>query len=122
MTNAEKFEEVFGIKIDEYPDTLCDIADHDICVNASDCSHCRLHKFWEKQYRKKRSDQRVYVVSYIAGVGYAMDNYHDEPVVTVFDNKAAAKNCYKQFKKEGKCAVSLDSCRVYKTFKVKEDE
>lgn len=54
MTNAEKFEEIFGIKIDEYPDDLCDIADHEICMNASGCSKCPLNHFWKKQYRKKK--------------------------------------------------------------------
>lgn len=64
---------------------------------------------------------RVYVVSYIMGVGYTTDSLPDEPVVTVFNNKEAAKKCYEQFKKEGKYSVSLDRCPIYKTFKVKED-
>lgn len=55
MTNAEKFEEIFGIKIDEFPADICDIVDHHICVDASDCAHCKAHKFWEKQYRKKKA-------------------------------------------------------------------
>ena len=55
MTNAEKFEEVFGIKIDEYPGDVCDIADHQICIDASDCHHCPLHKFWDKRYKEKKA-------------------------------------------------------------------
>lgn len=56
MTNAEKFEEVFGIKIsDEYPADPCDMADHHICINAPSCSRCPLKGFWGKQYRKKKA-------------------------------------------------------------------
>lgn len=56
MTNAEKFEEVFGVKIDkDCPGDPCCIADHQICIDASDCHHCPLHKFWKKQYRKKKA-------------------------------------------------------------------
>ena len=54
MTNAEKFKEVFGIKIDEYPGTLCDIADHSYCIDASDCHHCKLFNFWKRKYRKTK--------------------------------------------------------------------
>ena len=57
MTNAQKFEEVFGIKIDEHPADLCDIADHEICMNHS-CSHCPLHKFWEKQYLEEKKAKK----------------------------------------------------------------
>lgn len=53
MTNAEKFEEVFGIKIDEYPDDLCSIADREICVNHNCDKRCPLYHFWEREYRKK---------------------------------------------------------------------
>lgn len=53
MTNAEKFEEVFGIKIDEYAEDPCDIAYHDICVNHSCGKSCPLYHFWKKEYRKK---------------------------------------------------------------------
>lgn len=52
MTNAEKFEEVFGIKIDEYPADLCDTADHKYCTNSNDCPDCVLYHFWDKEYNK----------------------------------------------------------------------
>lgn len=50
MTNAEKFEEVFGIKIDEYPDDPCSIADHKYCTNSNACTDCTLFHFWDKDY------------------------------------------------------------------------
>lgn len=50
MTNAEKFEKVFGIKIDEYPSDLCDIADHKYCKNCITCHDCELFKFWGREY------------------------------------------------------------------------
>ena len=54
MTNAEKFEKVFGIKIDVYPADLCDIVDHDICVNANSCDDCPVYHFWEKEYKETK--------------------------------------------------------------------
>ncbi len=57
MTNAEKFEEVFGIKIDEFPAGICDIVDHSICIDAKSCVKCKLYHFWEKQYRKKNKKE-----------------------------------------------------------------
>ena len=53
MTNAEKFEEVFGIKIDEYPDDLCSSADNKYCINSATCGDCVLFHFWDKEYIKK---------------------------------------------------------------------
>lgn len=54
MTNAEKFEEVFGMKIDKYyAEDPCDMVDHEICVNHSCSKGCPLYHFWEKEYRKK---------------------------------------------------------------------
>lgn len=58
MTNAEKFEEVFGIKIDDVPSNICDIADRSICRNANGCVNCELYHFWEKQYRKKNKKKK----------------------------------------------------------------
>jgi len=52
MTNAEKFEKVFGIKIDDIcPSDPCDIIDHNICINANGCVDCPVHNFWEKEYK-----------------------------------------------------------------------
>ena len=50
MTNAEKFEEVFGIKVDECPSGICHIADDSYCQNASGCDKCELYNFWEQKY------------------------------------------------------------------------
>ncbi len=50
MTNAEKFEKVFGIKIDDYPSDICDIADHKYCIDANNCHECTIFKFWSKEY------------------------------------------------------------------------
>ena len=48
MTNAEKFEEVFGIKIDEnYPAGICKTISHDICDE-----ECPAYKFWDRKYKK----------------------------------------------------------------------
>lgn len=53
MTNAEKFEEVFGIKIDEnYPEDICQSIDHNICVE-HDCSDCPAFKFWDQEYKEE---------------------------------------------------------------------
>lgn len=57
MTNAEKFEKVFGIKIDDtYPSDPCDIVDHNICVDANSCGDCPVHNFWEKEYKEIKDD------------------------------------------------------------------
>lgn len=50
MTKAEKFEEVFGIKIDDYPSDICDIAHHKYCNNANSCHDCVIFKFWKQEY------------------------------------------------------------------------
>lgn len=53
MTNAEKFEEVFGVKIDEYPSDACDIFDHSICIDHGSCTMaCPAYKFWSRKYKK----------------------------------------------------------------------
>lgn len=53
MTNAEKFEKVFKIKIDDdfCPPDPCFIVDHNICDNANSCGDCPVHNFWEKEYK-----------------------------------------------------------------------
>ena len=50
MTNAEKFKEVFGLEIDDFPADPCDIVDHNVCVN-HDCYSCPLHNFWTKDWQ-----------------------------------------------------------------------
>jgi hypothetical protein len=53
MTNAEKFEEVFGIKIDEnYPAPICKCIDIHICESSIDCSECPAFYFWEHEYKE----------------------------------------------------------------------
>lgn len=59
MTNAEKFEEVFGIKIDEYPDELCSIANDKYCTNSNACTDCTLFHFWSKEYDNKTGEDRM---------------------------------------------------------------
>ena len=52
MTNAEKFEEVFGIKIDEdYPADICHSIDPKICEEHH-CSDCPAFKFWDQEYEE----------------------------------------------------------------------
>ena len=55
MTNAEKFEQVFGIKIDGLASDLCDIVDHGICINNTSCNRCPLFHFWKKRYKEKKN-------------------------------------------------------------------
>ena len=53
MTNAEKFEEVFGIKIDEnFPSDPCDIFAHDICIEHRCNTRCSAYNFWDKKFKK----------------------------------------------------------------------
>lgn len=59
MTNAEKFEEVFGIKINNYPRDICDIADHKYCTNANNCHECEIFKFWDREYVEAGEDKEV---------------------------------------------------------------
>lgn len=51
MTNKEKFEEIFNLKIDKYADDPCDIIVSRIC-KGKECkkNKCPLYKFWEKEY------------------------------------------------------------------------
>ena len=53
MTNAEKFKEVFGLEIDDFPADPCDIVDHNVCVD-HDCYNCPLHNFWTKDWRNSK--------------------------------------------------------------------
>ncbi len=58
MTNAEKFEEVFGIKIDDegYPSGICQSIDHKICEEHN-CPDCPAFKFWDQEYKEEREDR-----------------------------------------------------------------
>ena len=53
MTNLEKFEEVFGIKLDPYEaknaDFPCSCAHIDFC-DKHICDDCPTKKFWNKEY------------------------------------------------------------------------
>ncbi len=53
MTNAEKFKEVFGVMPDEYAKDPCEMF-RDFCEDKWNCSRCKLHDFWDKQYRKPK--------------------------------------------------------------------
>lgn len=59
MTNLEKFEEVFGIKLDPYEakniNFPCDAAHIDFCDKRSyHCdSSCPAKNFWDKEYVDK---------------------------------------------------------------------
>lgn len=57
MTNAEKFEEVFGYKIDDFPNNPCDIVDHEYCINQNGCYKCKFNNFWKKQYKKPKENK-----------------------------------------------------------------
>lgn len=62
MTNLEKFEEVFGITIDDRflspARRQCKFLDFidsskDKCENFTTCWDCPLYKFWNKEYVEK---------------------------------------------------------------------
>ncbi len=58
MTNAEKFKEVFGIKIDEnVPEDPCAMFDHNICID-HECGDCPACHFWEKEYKLPESETK----------------------------------------------------------------
>lgn len=60
MTNLEKFQEVFGITIDDrYVRPLCqqcrilDTSDEmKTCEDYATCLECPLFKFWDKEYKE----------------------------------------------------------------------
>ena len=56
MTNGEKFEEIFGLKISCVPDNPCSIVSEDYCIDSS-CDKCKLNNFWNKQYRKPKKKE-----------------------------------------------------------------
>lgn len=59
MTNAEKFEKVFGIKIDDnYPSDPCDIVERSICIDAKGCGDCPIHNFWVKEYKETKNERK----------------------------------------------------------------
>jgi hypothetical protein len=53
MTNAEKFEEVFGYKISDFPVDPCDIISR-VCALHT-CPSCPLFHFWEKEYTREEN-------------------------------------------------------------------
>lgn len=52
MTNAEKFEQVFGVKVDEDAPDPCDIFDRSFCNNTDACCGCRAQFFWDDEYEE----------------------------------------------------------------------
>lgn len=55
MTNAEKFEEVFGIKINEDPAAICGCIDVRICED-NNCDTCPAFKFWKREYKNDKTE------------------------------------------------------------------
>lgn len=51
-TNADKFEEVFGVHI-HHPMDICELVD---CSNI-ECIDCKLKGFWDKPYEEKKDDR-----------------------------------------------------------------
>ena len=60
MTNAEKFEEVFGKKISKCAPDPCNIIDYSQggCLH-SECFSCELSDFWDKEYDNKIGEDRA---------------------------------------------------------------
>ena len=60
MTNLEKFEEVFGIKLDPYEAKNikfpCDAAHIDFC-DKHICADCPAKDFWRKEYKEVSYDK-----------------------------------------------------------------
>lgn len=50
MTNAEKFEEVFGYKLADPMLHPCDFFDDNYCEGSASCPDCPLNHFWEREY------------------------------------------------------------------------
>lgn len=55
MTNAEKFEEVFGYKIDEFAENPCGTVEYNICIDHN-CDNCPILGFWRKEYKEVKHD------------------------------------------------------------------
>jgi len=63
MTNLEKFQEIFGVTIDDRfvrsgggQCTVLDFIDSDSTSSKCEeysCPECPLHKFWDKEYKEK---------------------------------------------------------------------
>lgn len=53
MTNQEKFEMVFGVKVDIYPVNACHIFGDAYCDDHICNESCPAFKFWEKKYEEK---------------------------------------------------------------------
>lgn len=57
MTNAQKFEEVFGLKIDkDYLDDICGCVDSKICASHN-CGRCPAFHFWKREYKNDKNDK-----------------------------------------------------------------
>lgn len=59
MTNAEKFEEVFGMKISKCAADPCNMVSRDSyskCIH-NDCFGCELSNFWDRDYIKTGEDR-----------------------------------------------------------------
>ena len=56
MTNREKFEEVFNIKLQENKVDACDLIDiGGRCIVLKGCGTCPADHFWEKEYESKEN-------------------------------------------------------------------
>lgn len=78
MTNGEKFEEVFGMKVDPHADDPCCIVKGECRAHAENlsvpiilkhdaCVYCALHDFWDKEYVETSKDSENISKAFILG-------------------------------------------------------
>ena len=56
MTNREKFEEVFNLKMDDHPAGICLIIDSQVCDICGD--ECPAFNFWDREWKKEDTNEQ----------------------------------------------------------------
>lgn len=87
MTNAEKFEKVFGLKMDSVPDDPCGIVDDKYCSNNGElygsCNGCNLLNFWNREYVEAGEYSENVPKAFILGVIFGTVDTSDETLSLV---------------------------------------
>lgn len=55
MTNREKFEEIFGLQIDDFPAAICRVVDRSIYENNICNEECPAFKFWDREWKRRNN-------------------------------------------------------------------
>lgn len=56
MTNLEKFEQTYGMKVDDMPDDICGIITHEICIEHNCNNKCPAYDFWNREYKNQKEE------------------------------------------------------------------